>query len=59
MAFDKHETGMKEKRSKRENEVSNQEAYDFFTGVWEEEVEVVVKEDKKAKRNLQKQVSTS
>ena len=50
---------MKEKRSKRENEVSNQEAYDFFTGVWEEEVEVVVKEDKKAKRNLQKQVSTS
>ena len=51
---------MKEKRGRREKEVSEQEAFDFFTATWEEEKEEKgVKKEKKVAKSVEKDVSTS
>ena len=51
---------MKEKRGRREKEVSEQEAFDFFTATWgEEKEEKGVKKEKKVAKSVEKDVSTS
>ena len=51
---------MKEKRGRREKEVTEQEAFDFFTATWgEEKEEKGVKKEKKVAKSVEKDVSTS
>ena len=58
----RHDAGMKEKRGRREKEVTEQEAFDFFTATWEEEKKEETtggKKDKKVTKSVEKEVSTS
>ena len=56
----RHDAGMKEKRGRREKEVTEQEAFDFFTATWEEEKEETGgKKEKKVSKSVEKEVSTS
>ena len=57
----RHDAGMKEKRGRREKEVTEQEAFDFFTATWEEEKEETTggKKEKKVTKSVEKEVSTS
>ena len=51
---------MKEKRGRREKEVTEQESFDFFTATWgEEKEEKGVKKEKKVAKSVEKDVSTS
>ena len=49
---------MKEKKGRREKEVTEQEAFDFFTATWEEEKEETGG-NKKVTKSVEKEVSTS
>ena len=57
----RHDAGMKEKRGRREKEVTEQEAFDFFTATWEEDKEEITcgKKEKKVIKSVEKEVSTS
>ena len=56
----RHDAGMKEKRGRREKEVTEQEAFDFFTATWgEEKEEKGVKKEKKVAKSVEKDASTS
>ena len=57
----RHDAGMKEKKGRREKEVTEQEAFDFFTATWEEEKEETAggKKEKKVTKSVEKEVSTS
>ena len=57
----RHDAGMKEKRGRREKEVTEQEAFDFFTATWEDEKEETTdgKKEKKVTKSVEKEASTS
>ena len=56
IAFDRHDNVMKKKREKKSNEITAQDAFDFFTAIWDDNVTEEEAEKKVEKKKLKKEM---
>ena len=56
IAFDRHDVVMKKRREKINTEITAEDAYDFFTATWDDNVPEEVVVEKKAEKKKEKKV---